>query len=100
METRNPLSSLASLASNVNQAEGLLALREEGLRNTSSLGSRAQNVLLGGHIVGSTNPLQTIKVATRTEARTGCQYKAKDKAKGNGNQIKVIAGAKRGKGWR
>ena len=65
-EAVNPLLPFGSLTTNIKHPVGQIANDECGFRDTGGLDTRAEDILVGGEIVGLGNALNSIEVATQT----------------------------------
>ena len=61
-EAVNPLLPFGSLTTNIEHPVGQVANDESGFRNTGGLDTRAENILIGGEIVGLGDALNSIEV--------------------------------------
>lgn len=68
LEAVNPLLSLRTLTTDVEHAVGQVTNDECRLGNTSCLDTRAENILIIGHIIGSSNTSNVVKVAAHGSA--------------------------------
>jgi hypothetical protein len=63
LEAMDPLLSFRSLSSNIKHAISQVPNDEGGLRNTSGLDTRSKHILVVGHIVWLSDPLDVVEVA-------------------------------------
>lgn len=65
LEAVNPLLTFGTLTTNVEHAVGEVANNESGLGDTGCLDTRTENVLVAGKIIGLSNALNGVKVASK-----------------------------------
>jgi hypothetical protein len=63
LEAVNPLLTLGTLTTNVEHAVGQITNDEGGFGNTSGLNTRAENILVGGEVVGLSDAVNSVEVA-------------------------------------
>jgi hypothetical protein len=59
----NPLLTLGTLTTDVEHAVGQIANDEGGLGNTGGLDTRAENILVGGEVIGLSDAVNSVEVA-------------------------------------
>lgn len=65
LEAMNPLFTFGTLTTNIEHAVGEVANDESGFGDTGGLDTRTENVLVAGEVVGLSNALNRVKVASK-----------------------------------